>query len=326
MTPEQIAFVQTQLAGGKTEQEVRELLAAHQYTPESIDALIAAVKGRDAVPGATVAAPQTLPRFMEFAGLVKKRLLDRPHWILIAVGVSVASGLIVSAFEAGGEYGTNLGLLTLPLALGFLAVSCFYGVYLTKNLLNPVPAQSRADVEWTLKNFWSVLWVGILCGLVMLSSFMLFIIPGIIVTTYILLAQPVRVAEGVRGIDALVRSTQLVRGYFWGVFGRLLGVIVPVALVLGAVSGIISGTMDAGPTVIALLQSVTNGLIGLVVAVLVIELYTSLAAIQPAFDQTKPTKVRTLYKTAAWSSPLFLIVGIIIAMAVAVAFFSGLSI
>lgn len=67
--------------------------------------------------------------------------------------------------------------------------------------------------------FW---WMGILLALVMMAGFGLLIIPGIIVAVYTIFAAQVFILEDRRGIDALVRSTQLVYGKWWRVAGTVL--------------------------------------------------------------------------------------------------------
>lgn len=68
----------------------------------------------------------------------------------------------------------------------------------------------------------SYYWVVFLRGLITLAGFILFIIPGIIFSVWFCFAQYAFVFEDTRGMKALYRSRELVKGYWWPVMGRLL--------------------------------------------------------------------------------------------------------
>jgi hypothetical protein len=105
--------------------------------------------------------------------------------------------------------------------------------------------------------FWPFLLVIILKSLTGIGSLALFVIPGIIVGVYISMYMFTFMIDGRRGFAALTESYVLVRGRWWGVFGRSLflvlimigaGIILSlVSLVLVAVGGIL------GPIVINLI-------------------------------------------------------------------------
>ena len=64
--------------------------------------------------------------------------------------------------------------------------------------------------------------VSILVALVSFGGMIIFIIPGIIVGIMIMFAVFVLVNEDTRGIDALIKSREYVRGHWWPIFGRVL--------------------------------------------------------------------------------------------------------
>ena len=70
--------------------------------------------------------------------------------------------------------------------------------------------------------FWSIVLVGLLCGLAIAVGFLLLIVPGFIVLTFLSCAIPALVIEGKRGREALRRSWSLVRGRGWPVFGTII--------------------------------------------------------------------------------------------------------
>ena len=85
--------------------------------------------------------------------------------------------------------------------------------------------------------FWSIVLVAVLSGLAIAGGFILLIIPGFIVLTFLVCGIPALVIEDKRGREALRRSWNLVRGRGWPVFGTIL--------VAGLITGIASSVLTA---------------------------------------------------------------------------------
>jgi len=66
-------------------------------------------------------------------------------------------------------------------------------------------------------SFW---WVMSLAGLIVVGGYILFLIPGLIIGVWFSLALYVLVSEDVRGMNALLKSREYVKGRWWAVFGR----------------------------------------------------------------------------------------------------------
>lgn len=79
--------------------------------------------------------------------------------------------------------------------------------------------ESFAMAWHKILSYW---WVSILVGLITMLGFLLLIIPGIIFAIWFSLAGYVLVSEDLRGMKALLRSKQLIKGYWFKVFWRLL--------------------------------------------------------------------------------------------------------
>ena len=100
----------------------------------------------------------------------------------------------------------------------------------------------RRDLEigesyrYGLARFWSIVLVGVLCALAIAVGFILLIVPGFIVLTFLACAIPALVIEDKRGREALRRSWDLVRGHGWHVFGT----IIVAALLNGLVNGLLT--------------------------------------------------------------------------------------
>lgn len=67
--------------------------------------------------------------------------------------------------------------------------------------------------------FW---WLSILMGFIILGAFLFLIIPGIIFATWFSLAFFILIAEDLKGMDALLKSKEYVKGKWSQVFGRFL--------------------------------------------------------------------------------------------------------
>lgn len=93
--------------------------------------------------------------------------------------------------------------------------------------LNPGPKE-------TLKYAWgqlaSYVWIWFLTGIFVLAGMILFIIPGILMAIWYSLVIYVLVAEGKKGTQALKRSKELVKGYWWKVLWRLIIIGIVVAI------------------------------------------------------------------------------------------------
>ena len=68
----------------------------------------------------------------------------------------------------------------------------------------------------------SMFWVMLLMGLVLSGGFILAVIPGIIFLIWYTFAPYVLIHKGLRGWEAFRESRELVRDYWWPVFGRLI--------------------------------------------------------------------------------------------------------
>lgn len=78
-------------------------------------------------------------------------------------------------------------------------------------------------------SFW---WIGLLVASMLLGGLLLLIIPGIIFFVWFGLAGFILIAEDIKGLDALLKSKEYVRGFWWQVCGRD-AVIVLLTLLFG---------------------------------------------------------------------------------------------
>lgn len=74
-------------------------------------------------------------------------------------------------------------------------------------------------------------WLGALTGLIVTGAYLLLAIPGVIFTVWFFFAPFVFIEEDVRGMNALLKSKEYVRGRWFGVCVRLIAIWVILALI-----------------------------------------------------------------------------------------------
>ena len=94
-----------------------------------------------------------------------------------------------------------------------------------------------ASYKWGFARFGSVILISILVGLAVAGGLILLVIPGLIFAVMFSVAIPALVVENLRGTDAMSRSWNLVKGYFW----HAVGVVIVAAIIGAVVGGIIGG-------------------------------------------------------------------------------------
>ena len=185
--------------------------------------------------------------------------LYRRHWqelMTIAAGVIVPVTLVqyflMHQLAAKAEVVERNGQLTLQVSNGFFRRLAFTVVVaLLSALLYQVlsGALTRAiagdfvgtsfsledNYRFALSKLGPILVVSILAGLAVAAGFILFIIPGIWIGVRLSVSGPSLIIENKQGTSALSRSWNLVRGFWWPVFG--------VFFVAAVISGIVSAVL-----------------------------------------------------------------------------------
>lgn len=92
----------------------------------------------------------------------------------------------------------------------------------------------EAYYKKSFSSAWSFIWVQILVGLIGFVGFLLLVIPGIIWAVQYSFSGMVAVLEGKRGMEALRQSKAYVKGNWWKLFFRCVGlaILVTVAVLL----------------------------------------------------------------------------------------------
>ena len=132
--------------------------------------------------------------------------------------------------------------------------------------------------KYALKNFFPYLWLIVLASVVIMGGLLLGFIPGVIFSVWFALSVYILVVENQKGMDALVRGREYVRGYWWNIFWKLtlasllLSVLLsPLLWLLDKVGGAIAG----------LIVFALGYLAGAFLAVFIYRLYQDVISVKP---------------------------------------------
>jgi len=184
----------------------------------------------------------------ESLGIVKERFWIYLGIILIpTIGISiiivllaVGASLLTALFAVSGFKWAFLIILLMLVAIVV--------IWPTLAILYVAKERNR-DVgvfEALRKTFPKILpayWISLLVNLAVSAGFFFFVIPGFIFWVWFSLATPVLLSENVRGVKALSRSKELVKGKAWEVFVRLMGLTIIGGLVSFITSPLLKSDM-----------------------------------------------------------------------------------
>jgi hypothetical protein len=229
-----------------------------------------------------VAAPgrfsYTIPAMSPLAGVLGEswqlyRKFAR-HLLTIAFIVFVIAAVVSAALTlVGGIIGALLGSLVTFVAEFLLTAALVKAVQDVRD--GRVDLSVGQTLSAALPLIGSVAIAAILAGIAITIGLAIFIIPGLFLLTIWCLIVPAIVLEGAGPFDSFGRSWQLVKGYFWNVFGILFMVF----LILLAVDFVLSFALSPLPYFLAhFLSSVVAGtLIAPFIAVAITLMYFRLS-------------------------------------------------
>lgn len=106
------------------------------------------------------------------------------------------------------------------LAFIYFAIRAYMGAFLL--VKKNYTGDELKIFKETKKYFWSYFWLSILTTVFVLLWALLLIIPGIIFSIFYSFAVYAFFFEGLTGMEAIRRSVNLVKNYWWAVFGRFI--------------------------------------------------------------------------------------------------------
>jgi hypothetical protein len=162
--------------------------------------------------------------------------------------------------SSGGDVALALAATFLGL-LAYVVVSAACYRVVTEEILLERDTGSGEALDFAIRRFHSMIWIGILYALLVLIGTVALIIPGVWLAVALYLAIPVLLSEGAKGTKALRRSRDLVQGRWWHTAGALIVAFLIVGVVqfaLGLVLGLVVAVTSEDSTYQAFLTSVQS--------------------------------------------------------------------
>jgi hypothetical protein len=152
-------------------------------------------------------------------------------WIPIIPSLVLAIGDYLNIFnnvflKGIGDFMTFDGVLLSLLS----TLALIYAVHNSK--------QFNESYRYAESIFFRYLWVVILGMVIMIGGLFLLVVPALIFTVWFTLAAYVFVVEGDRGLGAMLKSKEYIRGYFWQLAWRFV-VLILVGLIVSIVAGVL---------------------------------------------------------------------------------------
>jgi len=174
------------------------------------------------------------------------------------LGIMIIPMLVLIGFLAllaGGGF-LGLTLLSLKFAVGgigvliVLAIVFFVAIFISQAwgqtaLLYAIKdSQERIGVIEAYRRGWhkivSYWWVVLLVGSITMGGFLLLIVPGIIFSTWFSLAIFILIVEDLKGMNALLKSREYVKGKWGSIFWRFLFIGI-ISIIISLVPALIFG-------------------------------------------------------------------------------------
>ncbi len=240
-----LEYVKQQLKEGVSREQIKSLLLANNWQEADINAAFNVIAGNTApmpesqtprqitgtLPGVTALLGQAWSlykqRFATFLGIMIVPILVSMALVaMLVISIGSEKGRIFLAEKLAGS-----SIEVLLLMLGALVLFSFAVIFIGQSwgqtsLLFAIKDSSEEIGVWEayrrgwhkLYSYW---WITLLMGFIILGGFLLFIIPGIIFAVWFSMAMFILIAEDLKGMDALLKSREYVRGRWGDVLWRL---------------------------------------------------------------------------------------------------------
>lgn len=168
---------------------------------------------------------------------------DFKKFLVIAVIFFGITGLIMTFIGPETPEGLEAKVQPVPTKAEFLFIVpwyLFFPIILAATFISIlgsaslISAVKEVPKDWQIKEvikegwskYWSFFLVSLLTGLVVGVGFLLFIVPGVIFAVWFGFSIYTVICEDKRGLKALSRSKQLVKGRWWSAAKRVFAIII----------------------------------------------------------------------------------------------------
>jgi hypothetical protein len=152
----------------------------------------------------------------------------------------------------------------------------------------------------------SLWWVGLLEGAIVLGGLLLFIVPGIIFGFWFMLASYILVFEGVKGMNALLKSREYIRGYATHLFVSLLFF----QLILAAIQYIPVEILKSADlaTIASAYSMISQAVLAPLSVIFMYQLYREVKRQKPDVASEYPRARKNKYYLVAFLAPIVLLI------------------
>lgn len=150
---------------------------------------------------------------------------------VVSLGIFIGTGFLLSHFLSESKIPLILSIV-IGITIGFIAL--FWGMA----AFTFAVADESIGIKDALEKGWqrvsAFIWLFTIMGFIITGGFLLFLVPGVIFLVWFTFAQFILAVDDERGMNALLKSKEYVKGYWFDVFLRLL-VIWLVSMFIGMV-------------------------------------------------------------------------------------------
>jgi hypothetical protein len=308
MSPELQQAVKERVELGHTKEQITAELQEAGYDDATITSVYNATVSAE--PISATELPSAIALFKQAWAFAISRpdllvLLAVPTFLINGGTVAMQMGWI--SLGVVSMIGITLGFFAI-LFLQFLVQLTLAHTALKTHQVGVVPLSDSWD--WATSNVWPWLWIAALSTCVVFGGFMLFIIPGVIVSFYIAFAMYAFIDEDARGMSALQRSRELVTGNFWNILSRFVVfilIILGFSILFGITAAILAGFLGsevAGITqmTMSVFDAILTAFASLLGVYFAAGIYSALTA-QPA----TPVEPSSAYPVLGWFGAVVLL-------------------
>lgn len=241
------------------------------------------------------------------------RIIFVPYLLLAVLGFLIA---FLGGMANGGD--ATVGTQTLRIITGLAGIAIVIAIIVLQSagqiaLLYAVRNQANETnvseaYRFAFSRWAPFLWIATISGCITMAGFMLFIIPGLIFSIWFSLAIFFFIDDDVRGMNALLKSKEYVRGLWGAILGRFIfmGIVIYATLIPIMIVSAFSGNQWVG----TLLNFAAQLIIVPLIMAYMYELYRSVRSLKGEIQFTPSGSQKTIFSALALIGPVLFIVAI----------------
>jgi hypothetical protein len=302
-------YIKQQQQQNISKEQIKSALTTNGWQQQDVDDAFSFISSSVSTPSQVPPPAQTissLPSATAIFGQAWAVYKQRLGTFLGVMAIPIISGsgymaMILFLSKALSISPSSTGLLLLiPIVFIIFLIIIAVQIWGQTALLYAIKdSQEKIGVVESYRRGWhkilSYWWIGLLMAFITIGGFILLVVPGIIFATWFSLAVFVLIAEDLKGMNALLKSKEYVKGKFGSVFWRLFFI------------GVISFVISLVPIIffsilkIPFGSQINNLIIGLFVTPLVMTysflVYSSLKAIKGEYVFVPTAGKKTIFVT-----------------------------